>query len=333
MKNIAINGFGRIGRAFLRSILLDENAKKNINIVAINIGNSNPELIAQLFQYDSIFGKYEGSVEYDKEHLNINGYKIKILHEIDPSKINWKTLDISWVIEATGKFCDRAGAQKHIAAGAKKVLITAPAKDIDITIIPGVNSDKYQESKHNIVSLGSCTTNCFAPIIKVIKENFTLINGLMTTIHSYTNDQVLLDVEHKDPRRARAAALNIIPTATGADKVITQIYPELLGKIKAKSIRVPTPNVSLVDFTFMTKENLDANTINQAFKNYANNQLKNIIEYCELPLVSCDFIQNPNSCILDSLLTESIGNLSKVFGWYDNEFGYSCRLKDFLLSK
>ena len=331
MKKIAINGFGRIGRAFLRSILLDENAKKKLDVVAINIGPGDPNLISQLFQYDSIFGKYEGNIEYKDQHLNINGYKIKVLNEINPEKINWKALNISWVVEATGKFCKKENALKHINSGAKKVLITAPAPDVDITIIPGVNNDQYQDSKHNIVSLGSCTTNCFAPMVKVIKESFTLTGGLMTTIHSYTNDQVLLDVEHKDPRRARAAALNIIPTATGADKVITQIYPELAGKIKAKSIRVPTPNVSLVDFTFPTKEVLEVKTINTVFKNYANNQLKNIIEYCDKPLVSSDFIQNSNSCIFDSLLTESIGNISKVFGWYDNEFGYSCRLKDFLL--
>ncbi len=331
MKNIAINGFGRIGRAFLRAVLLDEKAKQELNICAINIGPGDPDSTALLFKYDSVFGEYHNNVKYKDGHLDVNGYKIKILTELDPLKTNWSAFNIDWVIEATGKFCKKIDAEKHLTAGTKKVLITAPAIDEDITIIPGVNSSEYDNSKHNIVSLGSCTANCFAPIIKVLKENFTLIGGLMTTIHSYTNDQVLLDIEHKDPRRARAAAINIIPTATGAGKVITKIYPELMGKIKAKSIRVPTPNISLVDFTFSTKEELTNEKINNLFKNYSQKQLKNILEYCEQPLVSSDFIQNPHSCIIDSLLTESIGRLSKVFGWYDNEFGYSCRLKDFLL--
>lgn len=331
MKNIAINGFGRIGRAFLRSVLLDEKAKQKLNIAAINIGPGDPNLIALLFKYDSVFREYAGTVEYKDNYLNINGYKIKILTELDPLKIAWDKLNIDIVVDATGKFCKKSEAIKHLQAGAKKVLITAPATDEDITIIPGVNDQEYNDKKHNIISLGSCTTNCFAPIVKVLKENFTIINGLMTTIHSYTNDQVLLDVEHKDPRRARAAGLNIIPTATGADKVITKIYPDLMGKIKAKSIRVPTPNVSIVDFTFATKEELNSQKINNLFKEYSQNELKNILQYCEEPLVSSDFIQNSHSCIIDSLLTESVGNLSKVFGWYDNEFGYSCRLKDFLL--
>ncbi|KKP24801.1 MAG: Glyceraldehyde-3-phosphate dehydrogenase, type I [candidate division TM6 bacterium GW2011_GWF2_28_16] len=331
MKNIAINGFGRIGRAFLRSVLLDEQAKQKLNIAAINIGPGDPSLTALLFKYDSVFREYNGTVEYKDNYLNINGYKIKILTELDPLKIDWGKLNIDVVVDATGKFCKKSDALKHIKAGAKKVLITAPAIDEDITIIPGVNDNEYNAKTHNIISLGSCTTNCFAPIVKVLKENFTIINGLMTTIHSYTNDQVLLDIEHKDPRRARAAGLNIIPTKTGADKVIIKIYPELTGKIKAQAIRVPTPNVSLVDFTFVTKEELNSQKINNLFKEYSENKLKNILQYCQEPLVSSDFIQNSHSCIIDSLLTESVGNLSKVFGWYDNEFGYSCRLKDFLL--
>lgn len=331
MKRIAINGFGRIGRAFLRSILSDDNAKNKLEVVAINIGPGDQNLAAHLFKYDSVFREYKGIVKYEDGTLNLNGYKIKILTEIDPTKINWQDLKVDWVIEATGKFRKREDAQKHIDSGAKKILITAPGIDEDITIIPGINDDKYDNSKHNIVSLGSCTTNCFAPLVKVIKENFELKAGLMTTIHSYTNDQVLLDVEHKDARRARAAALNIIPTETGASKVIIKLYPELEGKIKAISIRVPTPNVSLVDFTFTTKEKISSIKVNKLFKEYSEKKLKGILEYCDKPLVSSDFIGNSHSCIVDSLLTESTENICKVFAWYDNEFGYSSRLKDFLL--
>lgn len=330
-KKIAINGFGRIGKNFLRTLLLDDTAKKQIDIVAINIGPGNPNLIAQLFKYDTILREFKGTVEYKNNHLNVNNYKIKILNELNISNINWKELNIDWVVESSGKFTTKEKAQLHINSGAKKVLITAPSKDADITIIPGVNDQKYQREKDNIISLGSCTTNCFAPMIKVIKENFGIENGLMTTIHSYTNDQVLLDVEHKDPRRARAAALNIIPTKTGASDVIIQIYPEFKGKIKAKSIRVPTPVVSLVDFTFSSKENLDRDEVNKTFEEYSKNQLKGILQYCTQPLVSSDFMQNSHSSIIDSLLTECTGNMCKIFAWYDNEFGYCCRLKDFLL--
>ncbi len=331
VKKIAINGFGRIGRTFLRTLLLDKKAKEEINVVAINIGPGNPNLIAQLFKYDSILREFNGQIEYKNEYLDINGYKIKILCELDPSKINWKEFNIDWLIEASGKFTSKEKANLHIKSGCKKVLITAPGENVDVTIIPGVNDNQYDSSKHNIVSLGSCTTNCFAPMVKVIKENLGINEGLMTTIHAYTNDQVLLDVEHKDPRRARAAALNIIPTNTGADKVIIKIYPELEGKIKAKSIRVPTPVVSLVDFTFTSKEILTEEKVNALFEKYSKEDLNGILEYCTQPLVSSDFMQNSHSCIIDSLLTQCTGNMCKVFGWYDNEFGYCCRLKDFLL--
>ncbi|MBD3272945.1 type I glyceraldehyde-3-phosphate dehydrogenase [Candidatus Dependentiae bacterium] len=328
-KNISINGFGRIGRTFLRALLLDKKAREEIKVVAINIGPGDPNLIAQLFKYDTILGIYPEPVEYKDGFLNINGYKIKILCELNPAKINWRDLEIDWVVESSGKFTDKA--KIHIESGSKKVLITAPAKNEDITIIPGVNDNQYDNSKHNIISLGSCTTNCFAPMVKVLKDNFNFNFGLMTTIHSYTNDQVLLDVEHKDPRRARAAALNIIPTKTGADKVITKIYPELDGKLKAKAIRVPTPVVSIVDFTFTTEKNLTSQEVNNAFEQSSKKELKGILEYCTQPLVSSDFIQNSHSCIIDSLLTQCVGNMCKVFGWYDNEFGYCSRLKDFLL--
>ncbi len=330
-KKIAINGFGRIGRTFLRTLLGNKDAVKDIQVTAINIGPGNPEQIAMLFKYDSVMGEFAGQVEYKNGILDVNGYHIKILTELDPAKIGWADLGIEWVVEATGAFRTREKAELHIKSGAKKVLITAPAENEDITIIPGVNDKNYDKAKHNIISLGSCTTNCFAPIVKVIKENFDLESGLMTTMHAYTNDQVLLDVEHKDPRRARAAALNMIPTKTGASKVIIKLYPELEGKLDAKAIRVPTPVVSLVDFTFATSQKLSVEQINAVFKKASENELQNILQYCELPLVSSDFTGNSHSCIIDSMLTQSVGNISKIFGWYDNEFGYCCRLTDFLL--
>lgn len=327
--NIAINGFGRIGRAFLRTILSSAQASNKITVAAINIGPSSPDNIAHLFKYDSITREFPGTISFANNTLSIDQTKIKIFAHKDPANLPWQDLNIDWVVDASGCFTTRDAAQQHINAGAKKVLITAPAIDEDITIIPGVNDNAYNPSQHHIVSLGSCTTNCFAPLVKVLKENFTLTSGLMTTVHSYTNDQVLLDVEHRDPRRARAAACNIIPTKTGADRVITKIFPDLEGKIKAASLRVPTPIVSIVDFTFTTQEQLTHETINKAFEN-ASNSNKNIIQYINIPLVSSDFIGNTYSCIFDSLLTQAVGTTGKVFAWYDNEYGYSSKLTDFL---
>jgi len=326
---IAINGFGRIGRAFLRTILSNPDASAQLHVIAINIGPSSSNNIDLLFKYDSIMREFPGAISFKDNALVINGIKISIIAEKDPSRLPWKDLHIDWVVDASGCFTTRQGAQQHIAAGAKKVLITAPGTDEDITIIPGVNDSAYNPSQHNIVSLGSCTTNCFAPLIKVLKDNFRITSGLMTTVHSYTNDQVLLDVEHHDPRRARAAACNIIPTKTGADKVITKIFPELEGKIKASSLRVPTPIVSIVDFAFTTQETLTQDIINQAFKKDAASS-KDIIHYVDVPLVSSDFIGSTYSCIFDSLLTQSVGTTSKVFAWYDNEYGYSTKLTQFL---
>ncbi|MFH1644125.1 MAG: type I glyceraldehyde-3-phosphate dehydrogenase [bacterium] len=330
-KKIAINGFGRIGKTFLRVLMSDEEITKKINVVAINVGPANPEHTAFQFKHDSILNTFNGKVSYEKEHLIINDHKIKVFAEQNPAKINWYELGIEWVVECSGRFTTKEKASFHLQSGAKKVLITAPATDEDITIIPGVNDSDYDKEKHKIISLGSCTTNCFAPIVKVLKEEFGLQHGLMTTIHAYTNDQVLLDLDHKDLRRSRAAAINIIPTKTGADKVITTIYPEFKNKIKAQAIRVPVAISSLVDFTFQTKKNCNVEEINAAFKKYAANSMKNIIQYCEEPLVSSDFIGNTHSCIIDSLLTQCTGQLGKIFGWYDNEYGYSCRLRDFLL--
>ena len=330
---IAINGFGRIGRTFLRSILTDKNAQKKIQVEVINVGPKKYEQVDLLFKYDSVMHEFPGKVEFKKDMLIIGDKKIKIIFEPDPTKLPWGKYGIDWVIESSGKFTTKELALGHISAGACNVLITAPSADADIAIIPGVNDSAYNSKKHHIVSLGSCTTNAFSPLIKIIKENFGIVNGMMTTIHAYTNDQVLLDVEHKDPRRARAAALNIVPTKTGASKVITQIFPDLKGKIEAVAIRVPVPVVSLIDFTFVAEKSITVTKVNKAFETAANKSLNKILEYTNLPLVSSDFIGNTHSCIFDSLLTQCNENVCKIFGWYDNEFGYSCRLKDFLLHK
>lgn len=331
MKNIMINGFGRIGRTFLRTVLLDDKAKKELNIVAINVGPSDPSSCALLFKYDSVMAEYPAEVSYNDGYLVIGTQRIKVLAESDPAKLPHTAMGIDWVIEASGHFTSKEKAGLHLKAGAKKVLITAPSSDADITIIPGVNHQKYQSTSHHLVSLGSCTTNAFAPLVKILTEHFGLINGLMTTAHAYTNDQALLDVEHKDPRRARAAALNIIPTKTGADKVITQIFPELEGKIKALAIRVPVPLGSLIDFAFTASKPISVEAINTALKYSADHELKNIVQYSDKPLVSSDFIGNTHSCVVDSLLTQCVGMMGKAFAWYDNEYGYSTRLKDFLL--
>jgi len=328
---VAINGFGRIGRSFLRCIMTSPEARKTINVTAINIGPSKPANIDILFKYDSIMGRFPGSVVLKDNTLTVDGHDIKIFAEADPEKLPWSTLGIDWVIEASGHFTAADKARKHCTAGSKRVLITAPSTDEDITIILGVNNDAYNASQHTIVSLGSCTTNCFAPVVKVLHETFGLTQGLMTTVHAYTNDQVLLDVEHKDPRRARAAALNIVPTKTGADKVIVKIFPALEGKIRATALRVPVADASLLDFSFMCEKKLDIEAINQAFKKYAETSMKGVLEYCTQPLVSSDFIGNEASCVFDSLLTQCAGTMGKVFAWYDNEYGYACRLKDFLL--
>lgn len=330
MKRIAINGFGRIGRTVLR-VLLEKNIAEQVDVVAINLGPSKPDNLALLFAYDSVMGPFPGTVTSDEKSLVINGKSIALFCEKDPALLPWKQLGIEVVIESSGAFTDGEKAKAHLAAGAKKVLITAPAKNEDAAIIIGVNDASYDPAKHHIISLGSCTTNCFAPVIKVLHESFHLSSGLMTTIHSYTNDQVLLDVEHKDPRRARAAALNMIPTKTGAKNLVAKIFPELEGVIDAVAIRVPTPVVSLLDFSFVASKPISVASINDAFKAASNGALKHILQYEDKPLVSSDFKGNSASCIIDSLLTQSTGNMGKVFAWYDNEYGYSCRVRDFLL--
>lgn len=332
MLRIAINGFGRIGRNFLRTIMADEQAQKKLEVVAINIGPSDPKLLAHMFKHDTLLGTFKGDVRVQGNTFIINNHNIAIIAEKDPTSIDWKKFAIDWVVEATGKFTDRAGAQLHLDAGAKKVLITAPARNEDITIIPGVNSDAYNAAKDNIVSLGSCTTNAIVPMLKILHEAFVVEHGFMTTIHAYTNSQALIDVERSDARRARAAALNIIPTTTGAMKVLDKVYPQLLGRIGGCAIRVPVAKVSLIDLTFVAQKPISIDNINAAFDHAASTHLKNIVAVSREPLVSSDYSGNPFSVTLDALLTDVRGNCGTVFGWYDNEWGYSERLKDFLMS-
>lgn len=335
MINIAINGFGRIGKNFLRILVSDLEARTNIFVKAINIGLSDPEAIAHSFKYDSILKTYNGSVEYKNNMLIIDNYPpITILSFVNPEDCRWGDLNIDWVIESSGKFTEKKLAIKHINSGAKKVLITAPATNEDITIIPGVNNNLFDSQKHIIVSLGSCTTNALAPLLDVMNKKFEIEHAAVTTVHAYTNAQALLDVDIKssDMRRGRAAALNIVPTSTGATSLIDKIFPDLSGKISGCSIRVPVPAVSLIDLACWTKKEVDPKLINQAFIDAKSGYLKNILDITDTPLVSSDYEKNSNSVTVDSLMTTTTGKLSKIFGWYDNEWAYSCRLKDFLLS-
>lgn len=328
---VAINGFGRIGRAFLRSLLLDARTNGIIEVVAINEGPHQASQLDILFKYDSVMGEFPGEVLCDAQYLTIGMHKIKRCAIADPLDLPWAALGIDWVIEASGFFTTHEKASLHIKAGAKKVVITAPSKDADVIIIPGLNNDAYQAANHTIISLGSCTTNCFAMVLKVIHDNFMLEHGMLTTIHAYTNTQVLIDVADNDPRKSRAAALNIIPTTTGASDVIRKIFPALEGKIEAMALRVPVANVSCIDFTFRTTEFLTAQVLNNVFKEASEETLRNALAYTEKPLVSSDYQGNEHAAIVDGLLTKSLGNMSKVCAWYDNEFGYSSRIKEFLL--
>ncbi|WP_026894821.1 type I glyceraldehyde-3-phosphate dehydrogenase [Clostridiisalibacter paucivorans] len=323
---VAINGFGRIGRNAMRIAM--ENDVKDFEIVAIN-NSGKPENLAHLFKYDSCFGKFQGTVEVEGDHMIVNGHRIKILGDRNPENLPWGELGIDLVIEATGAFRDREGASKHIKAGAKKVLITAPAKGEDVTVVMGVNEQDYDHDKHTIISNASCTTNCLAPFAKIIVEEFGVKKGLMTTVHSYTNDQKILDGRHKkDLRRSRAAAESIIPTTTGATKAVGLVIPELKGKLDGMAMRVPTPTVSVVDIVFELEKEATAEEINNALKNAAEGKLKGILAYSDEPLVSIDYRKDPNSSIIDGLSTMVIGNMAKIVSWYDNEWGYSARVVD-----
>ncbi len=321
---VGINGFGRIGRSVLRVIM--ENQAKDIEVVAVN-DLTDAKTLAHLLKYDSIFGVFAGEVKAGDKEITVNGQTIKVLAERDPAKLPWKDLGVEMVIESTGLFTDAQKASAHISAGAKKVIISAPAKNEDITIVLGVNEDQYQPDKHNIISNASCTTNCLAPVAKVLQDKFGIIAGLMTTIHSYTNDQVTLDGPHKDLRRARTAAVSMIPTTTGAAKAIGLVMPELKGKLDGLAIRVPTPNVSLVDLVVKVEKPASRETVNAALKAAAEKSA--YLEFCEEPLVSKDFNGNPASSIVDGLCTYVSGDdMVKVMSWYDNEWGYSNRVVD-----
>jgi len=332
MIRVAINGFGRIGRNVLRASFGHQNYSKEFEIVAINdLGNT--EILAHLLKYDSIYGKFEGEIEAKNYGIEINQHHIKFFSQVNPSKLPWRDLNIDVVIESTGIFRNREGVAQHLEAGAKKVIITAPAKDPDITVVLGVNEHMYDPNKHNIISNASCTTNSLAPPVKVLNDSFGIEKGFMTTIHSYTGDQRILDFPHKDLRRARAAAVSIIPTTTGAAKAVALVIPELKGKVDGMAIRVPTPDGSITDFSCILKRDVNRDDVNFALKNAAESNLKNIMQYTEEPIVSRDIVGNPHSAIIDGLSTKVIGehgNLIKILSWYDNEWGYSCRIVDLI---
>ena len=321
---VAINGFGRIGRNVFRAALED----RELEFVAVN-DITNAKTLAHLLKYDSIHGALQAEVQVKDDAIVVNGREVKICAQRDPAALPWKELGVQVVIESTGRFTDKAGASKHLQAGAKKVIISAPAKDPDVTIVMGVNEKMYDPEKHAIISNASCTTNCLAPVAKVIMENFGIRHGLMTTIHSYTNDQQILDLPHEDLRRARAAALSQIPTSTGAAKAVGLVLPALQGKMHGLAIRVPTANVSLVDLVVETERVVTVEEVNAALRKAADGELKGILGFCEEPLVSVDFCGNPLSSIVDGLSTSVVdGTLIKVLSWYDNEWGYSSRIHD-----
>jgi glyceraldehyde 3-phosphate dehydrogenase len=337
---LAINGFGRIGRSFVKAALKDREFMSLIDIVAIN-DLTDAKTLAHLFKYDSVFGKFDGTVEVENGSRNnnnnsvlvVNNLPIKVISEKDPSKLPWKDLNIDIVLESSGKFNDAKDANKHIEAGAKKVIISAPAKQPDATILMGVNNNLYDNNKHSIVSMASCTTNCLAPVIKVLNDKFGIEKGYMTTIHAYTNDQTLLDLPHKDLRRARAALMSIIPTTTGAAKAIGTVIPELNGKIDGMALRVPVSDGSIADMVLTLKKEVNREEINKVLRDASETELKGIMEYTEEPIVSSDIIGNSHSSIVDGLSTMVLGDKSntvKVLSWYDNEWSFACRLIDLI---
>ena len=325
---VGINGFGRIGRQVLRAAR--QAGITDIDFVAVN-DLTDTRTLAHLFKYDSVHREYQGEVKAGADSITVDGKEIKILAEKDPAKLPWKALGVDIVLECTGRFTEASKAQAHITGGAKKVIISAPATGEDLTIVLGVNQDKYDNAKHHIISNASCTTNCLVPMVKVVRDNFGFVRGSMVTIHSYTNDQSILDLPHKDLRRARAAAISMIPTTTGAAKATSLVIPELKGKIDGMSVRVPTPDVSFTDLTVVVDKPVTIEQVNAAFRKAAEGELKGILKYAEEELVSVDYIGNPHSCILDSKCTNVVdGLLVKVSGWYDNEWGYASRCVDLL---
>jgi glyceraldehyde 3-phosphate dehydrogenase len=331
---VGINGFGRIGRNIFRSAL----GNKDIEFVAVN-DLTTPATLAHLLKYDSILGNLKNEVSHTENSLTVDGKTIKVFAERDPAKLDWASVGAQIVIESTGFFTDAEKAKAHLGSSAggsgstvKKVIISAPASNEDLTVVLGVNEGRYDPARHNVISNASCTTNCLAPVVKVLHDTFTIASGIMTTIHSYTNDQVILDTPHKDLRRARAAALSMIPSSTGAAKALKLVIPEMDGKLDGFAIRVPTPNVSVVDLTFVTEKPIDAKSINAALRAAAEGPLKGILGYTDEELVSSDFKGNPLSSIVDSKLTKVVGqNTGKIISWYDNEWGYSNRVRDLVL--
>ena len=326
MVKVGINGFGRIGRNFLRAVIASD---AKIEIVAVNDLTS-IDTLAHLIKYDSILGRLNKEVTFDDSSLTISGKKIRVFAEKDPAALPWGSVGADIVIESTGRFTKASDAAKHLTGGAKKVVISAPATDEDVTLVLGVNDSAYDPAKHKIISNASCTTNCLAPMAKVLHENFGIVKGFMTTVHAYTNDQVILDFPHKDLRRARAAATNIIPTSTGAAKAIGLVLPELKGKLDGYALRVPVPTGSITDLTVEVSKETSAAEVNAAMKKAAEGELKGILRYTEDPIVSADIVTDPHSSIFDAGITKVIGNQVKVASWYDNEWGYSNRLVDLM---
>lgn len=323
---VGINGFGRIGRNIFRASIGDS----DIDFVAVN-DLTDTKTLAHLLKYDSVLGNLEHNISSTDNGINVDGEEFRVFSEKDPAAIDWESVGAEIVVESTGRFTKAEDAKKHLRGPVKKVIISAPAKNEDITIVLGVNEDKYDSSVHHVISNASCTTNCLAPVAKVLNEKFGIRSAQMTTIHSYTNDQQLLDLPHKDLRRARAAALSMIPTSTGAAKAVALVLPELKGKFDGISVRVPTPNVSLVDVVIEVEQETTAEDVNRALKDAANEELSGILGFCEEPLVSSDFKKNSNSSIVDAEYTKVIGGrLVKILSWYDNEWGYSCRVRDLI---
>ena len=326
----AINGFGRIGRVFLRAALKDEEFWRQFELVAVN-DITDARTLAHLLKYDSIHGVLPLDVRGDSDSITVDGSRIQVLNERDPSSLPWGRMRVSLVLESTGLFRDRANASRHLEAGAKKVIISAPAREPDVTVVLGVNEGVYDAEKHSLISMASCTTGCLAPMVKVLDDEFGVQRGFMTTCHSYTNDQRVLDLPHRDPRRARAASLSIIPTSTGAARAIGKVLPSIEGKLDGMALRVPVANGSIVDLVAQLSTPVSVDDVNGAFRRAASGDLKGILDYTEEPLVSVDIIGNPHSCIIDGQSTISLGgknDLVKVLGWYDNEWGYCSRLVD-----
>jgi glyceraldehyde 3-phosphate dehydrogenase len=323
---VGINGFGRIGRNVFRASL----GNPDIEIVAVN-DLTDSKTLAHLLKYDSILGNLKNQISFADGSITVDGKTLKVFAERDPAKLDWASVGAQIVVESTGHFTDATKAKAHLGTTVKKVIISAPASNEDLTVVLGVNDDKYDAAKHNVISNASCTTNCLAPVVKVLHESFGLVSGIMTTIHSYTNDQVILDFPHKDLRRARAAAINMIPSSTGAAKALKLVIPEMDGKLDGFAIRVPTPNVSVVDLTFIAEKPVSAKAVNEALKTAADGPLKGILGFEADELVSSDFKGDARSSIVDSLLTKVVGQSVKVISWYDNEWGYSNRVKDLVL--